>query len=214
MKSYLFSVFFVLVFAFEALGMSQQQRIERNMVALLDAIMDRNIEDVREYLPRVGTYTRYKYEDGKYHVYHFNSNQGIPVLSHAVVVGDIETVEFILSRRAGLDDTEEDGRTPLMRAAGAGRAEMVELLLEAGARPYIKEEHGANALMFAVGARTTTENSLRMIEFLLEAGIDINERDNEGHTALDYAIEIQKMCKGECNTEIVDLLIEKGATSS
>ena len=137
MKSYLFSVFFVLVFAFEALGMSQQQRIERNMVALLDAIMDRNIEDVREYLSRVGTYTRYKYKDGKYHVYHFNSDQGIPVLFNAVITGDIELVDLVLGNRANLNDTDEKGRTALMKAAAAaaaGRARIVEFI-------FIKESY-------------------------------------------------------------------------
>jgi ankyrin repeat protein len=58
---------------------------------------------------------------------------------------DADQMRQLLSRSPSLNETDEDGRTPLLIAIDARQAECVGLLLEAGADPLARDRKGRNA---------------------------------------------------------------------
>jgi hypothetical protein len=67
----------------------------------------------------------------------------------AVKVGDLGTVKSLLDKGAAVDETDDQGATPLMLATALGRADIVRLLLEHGADPNATDRSGQTALQEA-----------------------------------------------------------------
>ena len=80
--------------------------------------------------------------------------------------------------------TDDDGETPLMRAAERGNLRAVDALITAGANVNAQDEDGNTALMDAAD-----EGHTAVVLRLIQAGADVNARDDEGETALRKAIE-------------------------
>ena len=57
----------------------------------------------------------------------------MPLLSHAVAIGDARVAELLLSAGAAVDGKDLTGATPLISATSAGDAVLVRLLLSRGA---------------------------------------------------------------------------------
>ncbi|MCE9545747.1 MAG: ankyrin repeat domain-containing protein [Planctomycetia bacterium] len=70
-------------------------------------------------------------------------------LVHAAGYGDLESVEFLVSRGAAIDRPANGGITPLMSAAFWGHASVVRVLLERGATPTLRDESGRSAADYA-----------------------------------------------------------------
>ncbi len=85
--------------------------------------------------------------------------------------------------RAGADAgaVDEDGDTPLHRAAQGGSAEMVQALLAAGAKVDARDEIGCTPLLVA--------HTKEAAEPLIKRGADLHARSNEGATILHYVVE-------------------------
>lgn len=90
----------------------------------------------------------------------------------------------IVSRGYDINMQDEDGETPLIRAAEKGRAEAVRVLLEAGADVNARDREGNTALMEAAD-----EGHSAIVSLLIAAGADVTLRDRDGETALDKAVE-------------------------
>ena len=101
--------------------------------------------------------------------------------------------------RTRLDSPREQGLTPLMRAALAGRADLVDELLRLGANVRLRNADGNNALWLACVA-----NSPEIIQRLLRAGVDVDNRNDTGATALMYAASSGK-------ADMVALLLKAGS---
>ena len=54
-------------------------------------------------------------------------------LAHAARFGQVETVKFLLSRKANVNARDRQGYTPLHQAASYGLEDVVQVLLDAGA---------------------------------------------------------------------------------
>ncbi len=70
----------------------------------------------------------------------------------SILAGAVDTVNLLLSRGAPVNEIDLDGRTPLMRAAGAidrGNTRIVEALLAAGADLSVQTSSGENAWALA-----------------------------------------------------------------
>ena len=102
-----------------------------------------------------------------------------PTLDDLVVTGSVFDVRRLLSEGADVNGKDEDGVTPLMRAASAGRGDMVALMLASGADVQAKTSGGVSALMMA-----SLGGYIEAITPLLAAKSDVNTRDNQGRTAL------------------------------
>lgn len=86
---------------------------------------------------------------------------------------------LLLEHGAEVERRDQDGRTALHHAAGAGRR-AVQLLLEAGAQPNVAAADGTTPLHEAVRWL-----NVGAVEALCRAGADPRAPDGSGRTALD-----------------------------
>jgi ankyrin repeat protein len=71
----------------------------------------------------------------------------------AVTAGNLARLQKLLDNGVGLDNKDEDERTPLHWAAGSGALEVVEFLVEkASARLNVQDDAGWTPLMSAASA--------------------------------------------------------------
>ncbi|KAL7957775.1 hypothetical protein V8C34DRAFT_314629 [Trichoderma compactum] len=111
------------------------------------------------------------------------------------------TLGYALLLAAGADANldEDDGTTPLSRAAGKGYTSIVELLLAAGADPDVEDEHGRTPLRHA-----TDDGDKTAAELLPAAGADPGLADKNGITPLSIAQWLE-------HEEAIPLLFNKDA---
>jgi len=118
-------------------------------------------------------------------------------LHDAVEAGDRAKVEALLAKGADVNRKNEDGETPLHRAASRDIG-IVELLLARGANVNAKNKFGSTPLH-----RAAISGDTRTVELLLARGADINAKDQSGQTPLHNAVYGRK--------DNVELLLAKGA---
>jgi ankyrin repeat protein len=119
-------------------------------------------------------------------------------LFQAICRNDTSAVKTLLRRGASVNIKDEDGATPLMRAALYGQPEMLKLLLDKGANPNARNKAGATALLWSV-------HDLRKIRLLVQKGADVNARSEGGKMPLLLAAYYSD------GAETVKFLLDKGA---
>lgn len=75
-------------------------------------------------------------------------NRGLLI---AALTSHKEIAKILLDNGAEVDSRADDGRTPLMLAAGKGDTDLVSFLLKAGADPSLTDKAGATAASLATG---------------------------------------------------------------
>ncbi|MYK85124.1 MAG: hypothetical protein F4025_01645, partial [Synechococcus sp. SB0669_bin_7] len=103
--------------------------------------------------------------------------------------------------RRGTDTRDEEGRTPLHRAAWSNQVEPVRALLDAGADPSARDEAGRTPLHTAAWRSKTPA----VVQALLAAGADPNARDEDGRTPLHRAAGWSE------TPAVVQVLLDAGA---
>src|SRR5207302_1005247 len=78
--------------------------------------------------------------------------------------GDTQVISLLIEKGAPLDLKDEQGWTPLAKAAALGHADAVKALCDAGADPTIRNRFGRKALDYARGIPGT--ESLATVEKL------------------------------------------------
>jgi ankyrin repeat protein len=110
--------------------------------------------------------------------------------------------------KSGIDAPDEQGRTPLMRAAARNDLEAVKTLLAQGANVNGSSGDGYTAVMYAA-----FYGNSETVEYLLDHGADVNARDKNGLTALIEAAK-QNLDAGDVIASYVGTikaLLKKGA---
>jgi ankyrin repeat protein len=97
--------------------------------------------------------------------------------------GNVRAFTRLLNCDPNVNAKDEDGRTPLMRAAEACSASVVKVLVDKGADVNAQGKYGVTALMF-----TSFSNYAEVVKLLLDAGADITAKTKEGWTALRWAV--------------------------
>ncbi|ELR23404.1 Ankyrin repeat and SPRY domain containing protein, partial [Acanthamoeba castellanii str. Neff] len=171
--------------------------------------------------------------DNDYASIHETNNAGQTALMFAATNGDIDLLEYLLSRGASLDEKDENERTIFMYAASGGHSKMIRHLIAKGVDVNAKDKSSMTAVFYAA------TNSLRVVELLVVNGARLNLRDKDnnsvvlnacfsGKTAIvkylvsnglasadDYNNQgmtaIMLACKGKGNLELVRFLHEHGA---
>lgn len=147
---------------------------------------------------------------------------GRNILSYAVVSGNKELVEYLISEGANANDGEDGRDTPLHYAARENNPEIVKLLLSSGANPNVFAEdyenpyvgtahmyfpHKGTALHWSLCSDKNINQIKNTIMTLLDAGANPNVESPSIAAPLEYAIQIHDM-------QIVKMLIDKGANAN
>jgi ankyrin repeat protein len=116
------------------------------------------------------------------------------------------TVRLLLEHGAKIDGRDEEGATPLIRAAAHGSNHVVQALLEHGAGVDARDKYGNTALVAAACefASIDMPETLESLRLLLDKGADVNARDHQQGTALMAAAPAGR-------TENAKLLLHRGA---
>jgi ankyrin repeat protein len=101
----------------------------------------------------------------------------------------VTRVRLLLDSGANIEARDEEGATPLMRAASYGQTEIFSLLLERGAKVNVRDKQGMTPLIGAACAcAIATMNSTHdIMKLLLEKGANVNARARDGKSALMMA---------------------------
>lgn len=126
-----------------------------------------------------------------------SSELGATALHHSAGIGDIELLQFLISRGVSVD-SQSDAGTPLIWAAGHEQPNAVKVLLEHHADPNIETDDGITPLFSAVAA-----GSVPCVELLIQAGANVNVTAG-GATPLHVAAD-------NGNPELIKCLIKAGA---
>ena len=114
--------------------------------------------------------------------------------------GDVEQARALIDAGTNLDETSDNGETPLNLAILAGHEALALVLIDRGADIAARNEGGFTPLHAAAYV-----NSVDIAERLLDMGGDIHDRENKaGVSPLNVASE-------EGQADVVRLLIERGA---
>lgn len=95
-----------------------------------------------------------------------------------------------------VNQTDEAGRSPLMRAVERGSLEAAKYLVTSGANVNAVDNEGHNALFYLY---KDYEPDKQLLQYLIEQGINVNQLDYSGKNVLFYA------------TKHIDLLLKAGA---
>ncbi|KAL6868590.1 ankyrin repeat-containing domain protein [Trichoderma novae-zelandiae] len=112
------------------------------------------------------------------------------------------TLQSLLNGDDDVDEVDQQGRTPLSRAAERGDEQIVEMLIKSGkANINARDQgHGETPLI-----RAAKEGHDAIVRMLLDAGADVNvQEQREGETALTMSIESR-------NEATIQALLDRGA---
>ena len=107
-------------------------------------------------------------------------------LHWAAFRGNLEIVDYLLSKGAKTSTEDSHGATPLNFAAGAGITDpqLYDKLVKAGANLKKDVNHdGANALLLGIA----NDKDLKLTEYLVSKGLDLKSTDAAGNNAFGYA---------------------------
>ena len=120
-------------------------------------------------------------------------------LHQAVVDGDIDQVNLLISKGADVNMQNRMGWTPLHTAIQNRRQALIEPLIAKGANVNAKDNRGQTPLHIAVNL-----GQKEVVELLIAKGADVNVMGSRGDNALSLA-------QRRGNKEIIDLLVKHGA---
>jgi len=115
--------------------------------------------------------------------------------------GNVEILEYLISKGANVNDKDEQGNTPLHNAAGQGQIKAMEILIAKGAELEARNRLNLTPLQMAVMGKKKDAAQL-----LLAKKADINVKGGfGGETCLHYAA-------AQGDTGMAKFLLEKGAS--
>lgn len=116
--------------------------------------------------------------------------------------GNVEVMEYLVSKGAKATIEDSHGSTPLNFAAGGGQqnTKVYDICLASGADlKKDLDQNGANALLLAISG----DKDLILTKYFISKGLDINSKDAAGNNAFSYAAR-------SGNIEMLKTLLKQG----
>lgn len=115
--------------------------------------------------------------------------------------GNLELVEYLISKGAKVNVEDSHGYTPLTFAAVAGQSntKIYDALIKAGADIKQTNHDGANVLLLAI----SSDKELSLTNYFVSKGLSLQSTDAAGNTAFNYAAR-------SGNIELMKTLVQKG----
>jgi len=112
------------------------------------------------------------------------TNEGVSAL-HRIAASNInlDVYNYFLSKGLNVNDTDSNGNTPLINAAGRNSLEMVTFLAEKTKDINHVNKEGQSALTMAV-----MRNNAEVVDYLLSKGANAKVKDEKGNTLGQYLI--------------------------
>ena len=122
-------------------------------------------------------------------------------LHWAAMRGNVEVVQYLLSKGADANTEDSGGNVPIVFAVNGGQKNLAvyDAFFKAGVDVKKKYKGGANLLLLAVA----NDADLSLTNYFVSKGLSLNDADAEGSTAFDYAAK-------SGNIDLLKKLLEKG----
>jgi len=142
---------------------------------------------------------------------HHKDKHNWTALHHGAVRGFALYCNILISKgKVSINDQDNEGLTPLMRAAGGGWLETVRALIAAGSDHRIKDLHGKSALHLVVQMAVIQESYVpylrKVLKILPPDSLELE--DEHGRTPLHYAII------GKGSFAVAQVLLDAGSESN
>jgi len=126
------------------------------------------------------------------------------IVAQTTVDDAICCLELLIARGANVNTTCNQGLSALLLAIYHGHWDIAKFLIANGADVNLASTDGFRPLNCAVRCTSGSPGKRKVVELLISKGADVNARDEYGRSALKWA-------RWDCNAEMEQLLIEKGA---
>lgn len=122
-------------------------------------------------------------------------------LHWAAYRGNVEIVEYLISKGSDINAEDSHGATPADFAATSGQIDpaLYDAFFKAGLNPKKKYNDGANLLLLTI----PFDKNLTTAAFFTTKGLSLNDVDNDGNTAFNYAARLG-------NIELLKKIAAKG----
>ncbi len=131
------------------------------------------------------------------------------LLNTACNRGRVKIVQLLLSRGADVNLAGNQGRTPMMRAAGHAKTlEILKILIKKDADIQEVDDNGVSVFDNAVLGVVSRQTSMESLKFLVDQGLDVNRSTQKGKTAGYTALMVAARSN---HIELAIYLISKGA---
>lgn len=113
--------------------------------------------------------------------------------------GDLAMINLLLDKEADIETQDQDGRTPLIRAAVSGKSDAINLLLKRSANIEAKDYKKRTSLSWAAF-------QIAALSVLLDGGAEFDEivRDIDGQTPLRKHHAIRMLLQHGANADAED----------
>ncbi|NNF99470.1 MAG: hypothetical protein HKM93_08840 [Desulfobacteraceae bacterium] len=123
--------------------------------------------------------------------------------------GRVKIVQLLLSRGANVNLAGNQGRTPMMMAAGHAKTlDILKILINENADIHAVDDHGISVFDNAILGVVSRQTSMESLKFLVGQGLDVNKSTQKGKTEGYTALMIAARSN---HIELATYLISKSA---
>ncbi|MEM6515766.1 MAG: ankyrin repeat domain-containing protein [Bacteroidota bacterium] len=128
-----------------------------------------------------------------------------PLHAIAYDVEDLNIFKFFLERGVDINQSDEEGNTPFLNAAGYNNSEVVSFLTK-----RVKDINATNKKGQSALTRAVSRNNLDVVNYLIENDASTKILDSEGNNLMYYVLGTFNAQKPEVFNSKLELLVKSG----